>query len=101
MEKVGIIAPKKMKSKAKKKNIVGLITVEKFDLANPLRNCSTFVTSLLAAPWSLTLAGLKLASTNSKPNHYKQKAQKLADLPKTWVLTRKQFEDFRRKKIHF
>ena len=54
-----------MKSKAK--TIVGLITVEKFDLANPVCKCSTFVKSLLVAPWSLTLAGLILAGAKSKP----------------------------------
>ena len=48
--------------------------------------------------WSLTLAGLPRAGANSKPHHYKQKVEKMKDLPKTWVSRRKQFEDFRRKK---
>ena len=45
----------------------------------------------------MTLAGLPRAGANSKPHHYKQNVQKMKDLPKTWVLTGKQFEDFRRK----
>ena len=65
---------KKMKSKAK--NLVGLITVEKFDLANPVCKSSYFVNSLLVAPWSLTFAGLILAGANSKPNDYNHKLQK-------------------------
>ena len=59
--------------KSTAKNIVGLITVEKIDIANPVCNCSTSVNSLLVARWSLTLAGLILAGANSKPHHYKQK----------------------------
>ena len=47
---------------------------------------------------SLTLAGQPRAGSNSKPHHYKQKVEKMKDIPKTWVLTRKQFEDFRGKK---
>jgi len=62
--------------KSKAKNIVGLITVKKFDLANPVCKCSTFVKFLLVAPWSLTLAGLILAGANSKPHDYKQKYKK-------------------------
>ena len=54
--------------------------------------------SLLVAPWSPTLTGLTLAGANSKPHHYKQKVEKIKDIPKTWVLRRKQFEYFRRKK---
>ena len=46
---------------------------------------------------SVTLAGLPRAGANSKPHRYKQKVKKFKDLPKTWVLSRKQFEDFRRK----
>ena len=40
-------------------------------------------------------AGLPRAgqNSNSKPHHYK-KVQKWKDLPKTWVLTGKQFEGF-------
>ena len=64
-------SPKIIKSKAK--NIVGLLTVKKFDLANPVCKCSTVVKSLLVAPWSLTLAGSRLAGENSKPHDYKQK----------------------------
>ena len=52
-------------------------SVEKFDQANPVCKCSTFVKSLLVAPWSLTLAGLKLAGANSKPHDYKQRYKKL------------------------
>ena len=48
--------------------------------------------------WSLTLAGLPRAGANSKLHRYKQIVQKMKDLPKTWVLRGKQFEDFRRKK---
>ena len=86
---------------SKAKNIVGLITVKKIDLANPVCKCSTFMIfmkSLLVAPWLLTQAALILASANSKPHHYKQKVRKTKDFPKTWVLMGKQFEDFRRKK---
>ena len=46
----------------------------------------------------MTLAGLPRAGANSKPHHYEQKVQKQKDPPKTWVLTGKQFEDFRQKK---
>ena len=48
--------------------------------------------------WSLALARLPRAAAISKRRHYKQMAQKMKDIPKTWVLTGKQFEDFRRKK---
>ena len=48
--------------------------------------------------WSLTLAGLPRAGANSKPHDFKQKVQKTKGFPKTWVLTGKQFKDFRRKK---
>ena len=37
-------------------------------------------------------------SLNSKPLDYQQNLQKMQDLSKTTVSTRKQFEDFRRKK---
>ena len=47
---------------------------------------------------SLTLTRLPRAGANSKPNHYKQKVQEMKAIPKTWVLTGKQFEVFRRKK---
>ena len=47
---------------------------------------------------SVTLAVLPRAGANSKPHRYKQNVQKMKDLPKTWVLRGKQFEDFRRKK---
>ena len=66
-----IVSTKIIKSEAK--NIVGLIIVAKFDLANPVCKCSTFVKSLLVTPWSLTLAGLIVAGANSKPHDYKQK----------------------------
>ena len=33
-----------------------------------------------------------------KPHVYEQKVQKMKDLSKIWVLTGKQFEDFRQKK---
>ena len=48
--------------------------------------------------WSLTPAELSVAGTTSKPHHYKHNLQKTKDLPKTWVLRGKQFEDFRQKK---
>ena len=48
--------------------------------------------------WSLTLAGLLRAGAKSKPHHYKQKVEKMKDTPKTWVLRRKQIEEFRQKK---
>ena len=37
------------------------------------------------------------AGANSKPHYYEQKVQKMKDFPKTWILTGKQFEDFRQK----
>ena len=43
-------------------------------------------------------AGLPLAGANSKLHNYKQKWQKMKDLPKLRVSTWKPFEDFRRKK---
>ena len=46
---------------------------------------------------SLTLAGLRRAGANSKPDHYKQKLQKKTDDPKIWVSMGKPFEVFRRK----
>ena len=49
---------------------------------------------------SLTPGRLPRVGANSKPHHYKQKVQKLKDLPKTRVLRGKQFKDFRRKKKH-
>ena len=51
--------------------------------------------------WSLTLSGLPRAGANSKPHDFKQKVQKTKGFPKTWVLTGKQFKDFRRKKNKF
>ena len=59
--------------KNKAKNIVGLITVKKFDIANTVCNFSNFLKSLLVAPWPMTLAGLILAGANSKAHDYKQK----------------------------
>ena len=47
---------------------------------------------------SVTLAVLPRAGANSKAHHYKQNVQEMKDLPKTWVLTGKEFQDFRRKK---
>ena len=46
----------------------------------------------------LVLSELPGASANSKPHDYKQEVQKMKGPPKTWVLTWKQFEDFRQKK---
>ena len=36
-----------------------------------------------------------------KAHHYKQNVEEKKDIPKTWILMGKQFEDFRRKKKHF
>ena len=47
---------------------------------------------------SMKPAKLSRAGANSRPHHYKQKVQKMKDPSKTWVLTGKLFEDFRRKK---
>ena len=47
--------------------------------------------------WSLTLAGLPRAGAISKSLDYKQNVQKMKGLLKKWVLTGKQFEDFRQK----
>ena len=59
---------------------------------------SNFYVVWLVMTRSVTLAGLPRARANSKPHHYKQKLQKMKDLPITWVSTWKQFEDFRLKK---
>ena len=68
-------SPKITKRKAKK-NTVGLKTVENVEPTNPICNCLTFEMSFLFVPWRLTLAGLKLTGTNSKPHDYKQKYKK-------------------------
>ena len=47
---------------------------------------------------SMTFGMLPFLSAISTLLHYKQKVQKMKDFPKTWVLTEKQFEDFRRKR---
>ena len=39
------------------------------------------------------------AGAISKPHPYEQKVQKLKVLPETWILTGKEFEDFRQKKV--
>ena len=46
---------------------------------------------------SKTVAGLPGVGANSKAHHYKQKIQKMKELPITWVSRGKQFDDFRRK----
>ena len=52
---------------------------------------------------SLTLARLPRAGVNSKPNHYKQKVQKMKAIPKTWVLTENnlKFSDKKKQKQYF
>ena len=82
--------------KSKTKVIVGLKTVKKFDMANPVCKCSTFVKSLLVAPLLLTLAGLILAGAKSKPSYLQTKVQKMKDFPKT-SFTKKPFEHLRQK----
>ena len=47
---------------------------------------------------SLTLAGLPIEGKNLKPHDYQQMYKKKEDVSKTWILTGKQFEDFRRKR---
>ena len=47
--------------------------------------------------WPMTLAGLRRAGAFSKPHDYKQNVQKKKGFLKKWVLTGKQFEDFRQK----
>ena len=59
--------------------------------------CSTFMKSWLVMTWSLTLAGLPRKGASLKPHNYKQKWQKMKDLPKIWASTWKPF-DFRQKK---
>ena len=44
------------------------------------------------------MAGVARAGANSRRHLYKQKVQKMADLPKTCVLSEKQIDYFRRKK---
>ena len=55
----------------------------------------------------VTLAGHDMVTNAGRATNYKQnikapwlptKEETMKDLPKTWVLTGKQFEDFRRKK---
>ena len=48
--------------------------------------------------WSLTPVELPRAGATSKPYDYQQNVQKMQDLSKTFISTRKQFEDFRRRK---
>ena len=43
----------------------------------------------------MTLAGLPRAGTNSKPDDYIQNVQEKKGFPKTWVLTGKQFDNFK------
>ena len=47
----------------------------------------------------MTMTGLQRASVFPKPHDYKQKVQKMKGLLKNWVLTGKQFEEFRQKKF--
>ena len=47
------------------------------------------------------MTGLPRAGAFSKPHDYKQNVQKMRGLPKKWVLTGKQFEDFRKKNQKF
>ena len=63
----------------------------------------TFYVVLTGRDWVTDRAGPTHPGGTSKPRHYKQKVQKMEDIPKTWILTAKQFEDFPRKKnkIHF
>ena len=49
--------------------------------------------------WSLTLAGLPRAGANTMPHDDEQKYKKMNNLSTKRVLTGKQFEEFRRKKI--
>ena len=43
----------------------------------------------------MTLAGLPRAGTHSKPHDYIQNVQEKKGFPKTWVLTGKQFDNFK------
>ena len=52
----------------------------------------------LVMTWPMTLAGLPRAGAVSKPHGYKQNVQIMKGLLKKLVLTRKQFENFRKKK---
>ena len=47
---------------------------------------------------SLTLAELLHASSNSETHHYQHNVHKMKIVSKTWVLTRKESGNFRRKK---
>ena len=60
--------------------------------------CSFSKKSSVVMTWSLTLSKLSREDSNSKFHHYKQKVQKMKYLSKTWVLTGKEIEDFRRNK---
>ena len=51
----------------------------------------------LAKTWPGTMAGLPRAGAISMPHDHKQNVQKMKGLLKKWVLTGKQFEDFRQK----
>ena len=48
--------------------------------------------------WAMTLAGQFRAGSNSKAHHYQQSVQKNKGPFENMALTRKQFENFRRKK---
>ena len=79
------------------KNIVGLITVEKFNLANPVSKLSTFVKSLLVA--MVTDAGRAITCRRKfKAPSIQTKLQKMEGPPKTEVITENHFEDFKRKR---
>ena len=61
-------------------------------------NMLNFHVNWMVTKWSLTLAGLHIIGKKLKPHDYQQNLQKMPDLSKTWVSTRKQFEVFRWKR---
>ena len=86
-----------MKIKAKKEHIVGLITVEKFDLANSICK-SPILWSLCWSRHDHRRWQSYHVQAQNKSSWLQTKVQILRDLSKTWVLAGKQFEDFRQKR---
>ena len=70
----------------------------RLELRSKILTCSFSIKSSLVMTWSLTLSRLSREDSNSTFHRYKQKVQKMKYLSKTWVLTGKEIEDFRRNK---
>ena len=60
--------------------------------------CKLGTPPVASAAFGVTFCFTHYSGENSKPHDYRKKVQKEKDQTKTWVLTGKQFEDFRRKR---